>query len=70
MSRIQLERLADTKHTPATKVSRRDIAAIVTAKGNGGTTISGTMVIANLMGIKIFATGGLGGVHRGGENSM
>ena len=37
---------------------------------NGGTTIAGTMVLAHLAGIKIFATGGLGGVHRGGENSM
>lgn len=39
-------------------------------KLNGGTTIAGTMVIAHLAGIKVFATGGLGGVHRGGENSM
>ena len=37
---------------------------------NGGTTIAGTMILAHLAGIKIFATGGLGGVHRGGENSM
>jgi pseudouridine-5'-phosphate glycosidase/pseudouridine kinase len=37
---------------------------------NGGTTIAGTMVLAHLAGIKIFATGGLGGVHRGAESSM
>lgn len=37
---------------------------------NGGTTIAGTMVLAHLAGIKILATGGLGGVHRGGEKSM
>lgn len=37
---------------------------------HGGTTIAGTMILAHLAGIKIFATGGLGGVHRGGENSM
>lgn len=37
---------------------------------NGGTTVAGTMVLARLAGIKIFATGGLGGVHRGGESSM
>lgn len=37
---------------------------------NGGTTISGTMLLAHLAGIKVFATGGLGGVHRGAENSM
>ncbi|KAL8952345.1 MAG: hypothetical protein Q9222_001756 [Ikaeria aurantiellina] len=39
-------------------------------KLNGGTTIAGTMIFAHLAGIKVFATGGLGGVHRGGENSM
>ncbi|KAI9880014.1 MAG: hypothetical protein M1830_005933 [Pleopsidium flavum] len=39
-------------------------------KLNGGTTIAGTMVLAHLAGIKVFATGGLGGVHRGGENSL
>jgi pseudouridine-5'-phosphate glycosidase len=53
----------------STKVSRRDIAAVCASKGNGGTTIAGTIVIAQLAGIKIFATGGLGGVHRGGEHS-
>ena len=37
---------------------------------NGGTTIAGTLVLAHLAGIKVFATGGLGGVHKGGENSM
>ena len=37
---------------------------------NGGTTISGTMVLAHLAGIKVFATGGLGGVHRGGQDSL
>jgi pseudouridine-5'-phosphate glycosidase/pseudouridine kinase len=40
------------------------------SKLNGGTTISGTLVLAHLAGIKVFATGGLGGVHKGGENSM
>lgn len=37
---------------------------------NGGTTVAGTMVLAHTAGIRIFATGGLGGVHRGAENSM
>lgn len=37
---------------------------------NGGTTVAGTSVLAHLAGIKVFATGGLGGVHRNGENSM
>ncbi|PVF94479.1 hypothetical protein CPB86DRAFT_876337 [Serendipita vermifera] len=70
LSKSQLEQLADTKATPSTKVSKRDIAAICATRGNGGTTIAGTMVIAHMAGIKVFATGGLGGVHRGGENSM
>ena len=57
------------------KLSRRDLGFIggLGLRGqklNGGTTIAGTMVLAHLAGIKIFATGGLGGVHRGGENSM
>ena len=39
-------------------------------KLNGGTTIAGALVLAHLAGIKVFATGGLGGVHKGGENSM
>ncbi|KAK4982220.1 hypothetical protein LTR66_009396, partial [Elasticomyces elasticus] len=39
-------------------------------KYNGGTTVAGTMILAHLAGIKVFATGGLGGVHRGAENSM
>lgn len=57
------------------KVSRRDLGYITGLglrgrKINGGTTISGTMVLAHLAGIKVFSTGGLGGVHRGAENSM
>jgi pseudouridylate synthase / pseudouridine kinase len=57
------------------KVSRRDLGYITGLglrgkKLHGGTTISGTMILAHLAGIKVFATGGLGGVHRGGENSM
>lgn len=52
------------------KTSRRDLAAVVAAKLNGATTVSGTSYIANLVGIPVFATGGIGGVHRGGEVSM
>ncbi len=51
------------------KTSRRDLAAIVAGKLNGATTVSGTSYIANLVGISVFATGGIGGVHRGGEIS-
>lgn len=57
------------------KVSRRDIAfltgmGIMGQKINGGTTIAGTMVLARLAGIRVFGTGGLGGVHRGGHDSL
>ncbi|KAK3329004.1 Indigoidine synthase A like protein-domain-containing protein [Apodospora peruviana] len=62
-------------HEGAKKVSRRDLAYLVGMgltgqKVHGGTTISGTMVLARLAGIRVFGTGGLGGVHRGGQDSM
>ncbi|KAI1382120.1 Indigoidine synthase A like protein-domain-containing protein [Hypoxylon crocopeplum] len=57
------------------KVSRRDIAYLVGMgmtgnKIHGGTTIAGTMILARLAGIRVFGTGGLGGVHRGGHESF
>lgn len=52
------------------KSSRRDIPFIVAEKENGATTVAATMIIANLAGIKVFATGGIGGVHRGAEESF
>ncbi|KAI1846810.1 hypothetical protein JX266_007031 [Neoarthrinium moseri] len=57
------------------KVSRRDIAfltgmGMAGRKINGGTTIAGTMVLARLAGIRVFGTGGLGGVHRGGQDTL
>ena len=54
----------------AAKVSRRDIAACVAAKATGATTVSATMLFASRVGVSVFVTGGIGGVHRGGENSM
>lgn len=48
----------------AMKVSRRDFAAAVVKKASGGTTVAGTMFAADKVGIKVFATGGIGGVHR------
>ena len=53
-----------------TKVSRREIPYVVSNKLNGATTVAGTMIAASLAGIKIFATGGIGGVHRGAETTM
>lgn len=53
-----------------TKTSRRDIAYNVANKIDGATTVSATMFIAAMAGIKVFATGGIGGVHRGAETSF
>lgn len=52
------------------KVSRRDIAITLAQKNWGATTVAGTMFCAHLAGIHFFATGGIGGVHRGAERSM
>lgn len=52
------------------KVSRRDIPVVVANKLDGATTVAATMYIASLAGVKVFATGGIGGVHRGAEVSM
>ena len=52
------------------KVSRRDLAAIVASGAVGATTVTTTMIIAHMAGIKVFATGGIGGVHRGAETTM
>jgi len=64
----ELEALAAAEGIP--KVSRQNLAAVLTAPGWGGTTVSATMIAAALAGIEVFATGGIGGVHRGGEASM
>lgn len=51
------------------KISRRDMAYAISQKMSGGTTVSGTMTVCQKMGIDIFATGGIGGVHRGVEET-
>ncbi|RDX55774.1 indigoidine synthase A-like protein [Lentinus brumalis] len=67
----QLERLADVAQNPTVvKLSRRDLGAAIALKKDGGTTCSTTLILAALAGIKVFATGGLGGVHRGAESTM
>lgn len=59
------------KKGPAiTKVSRRDIALVVASGQDGATTVAATMIIAAMAGIKVFATGGIGGVHRGAHETM
>lgn len=55
------------KGTEVIKVSRRDIPYVVAKKLDGATTVSATMIISAMAGIKVFATGGIGGVHRGAE---
>ncbi|KAI0082293.1 hypothetical protein K474DRAFT_1655667 [Panus rudis PR-1116 ss-1] len=68
---FELERLADVdRNSGVVKVSRRDIAPTISLKKDGGTTCSATLIFAALAGIKVFSTGGLGGVHRGGESTM
>ena len=52
------------------KASRRDLAALVAAEEDGATTVTTTMMIAHMAGIRVFATGGIGGVHRGAETTM
>ncbi|MCF6459772.1 pseudouridine-5-phosphate glycosidase [Clostridium sp. Cult3] len=52
------------------KVSRRDLPFILSKGLNGATTVASTMIIANLAGIKVFVTGGIGGVHRGAEKTF
>ena len=65
----QLHDLATSKNS--IKVSRRDFPYLMAQNNlSGGTTVSGTMLIANKAGISVFVTGGLGGVHRGAESSM
>lgn len=52
------------------KTSRRDIPFIIAKKSDGATTVASTMIIASLAGIKVFATGGIGGVHRGAAETF
>jgi pseudouridine-5'-phosphate glycosidase len=59
---LQLERIATDKGI--NKVSSRDFAGVIAQKRSGGTTVAGTLVVAEKVGIRVFATGGIGGVHR------
>ena len=58
------------KGLDVTKASRRDIPILVSRGEDGATTVAATMIIANMAGIKLFATGGIGGLHRGAETTM
>jgi pseudouridine-5'-phosphate glycosidase len=64
----QLELLGQSKE--AIKVSRRDLAYVLATQQLGATTVAATMICAKLAGIKVFVTGGIGGVHRGAATSF
>ncbi|EZP76421.1 hypothetical protein H839_14129 [Parageobacillus genomosp. 1] len=64
----ELEFLGTSKEIE--KVSRRDLPYVIAMKKHGATTVAATMICANMAGIKVFATGGIGGVHRGAERTM
>jgi pseudouridine-5'-phosphate glycosidase len=68
LSPVELEILGDPA-SDVVKVSTRDLGPVLAAKRNGATTVSATSHIAHLAGIKYFATGGLGGVHRGAQET-
>ncbi|WP_421361540.1 pseudouridine-5'-phosphate glycosidase [Agrobacterium rosae] len=68
LEKHELEALAQT--TDAMKVSRADIAFAIAERRTGATTVAATMIAADHAGIKVFATGGIGGVHRGAEETF
>lgn len=69
LSHEEIEYLGKSGRNVA-KASRRDLAALVAAGKDGATTVTTTMIIAHMAGINVFATGGIGGVHRGAETTM
>ena len=69
LSRGEIEHLGKAGRAVA-KASRRDLPALVARGADGATTVTTTMIIAHMAGIRIFATGGIGGVHRGAETTM
>jgi len=69
LTAAEIELLGQTGRS-VVKVSRRDIPFIVASGATGATTVAATMVIAAMAGIRVFATGGIGGVHRGAQQSI
>src|SRR5699024_7529789 len=69
LSKEEIEYLGKTG-TAVTKVSRRDLPVVVSRGMDGATTVATTMIVAAMAGIRVFATGGIGGVHRGAETTM
>ena len=69
LTHAEIERLGRSGGAVA-KLSRRDLPVVVARGGSGATTVAATMIVAALAGIRVFATGGIGGVHRGAETSF
>ena len=69
LSKDEIEHLGKSGRAVA-KASRRDLPVLVARGEDGATTVTTTMIIAHMAGIRIFATGGIGGVHRGAEVTM
>jgi pseudouridine-5'-phosphate glycosidase len=65
LSRDEIDTLAQLPAGTVRKCSRRDFPLVVGLKQSGATTVAGTMIVAHMAGIRVFATGGIGGVHRG-----
>jgi pseudouridine-5'-phosphate glycosidase len=65
MKADQIEAFGRAEHDSIVKCSRRDLPAVIAARTNGSLTVAGTIAVANAADIRIFATGGIGGVHRG-----
>ncbi|MGC9125814.1 MAG: pseudouridine-5'-phosphate glycosidase [Caldisericaceae bacterium] len=68
LSKEEIEHLGHSKNVM--KLSSRELPLSVVKKANGGTTVSATSFVAEIAGIKVFATGGIGGVHRGAETTF
>ncbi len=70
LSREQIDFLATAGPSAIVKASRRDLGVLAARGGDGATTVAGTMLVAAAVGIRVFATGGIGGVHRGAQQTF
>ncbi|XP_016956865.1 uncharacterized protein LOC108029199 [Drosophila biarmipes] len=70
LTREELTTLAKKPREQVIKCSRRDLPFVVSRRQSGGTTVAATMIIAHRVGIRVFATGGIGGVHRDGHETL
>lgn len=68
LTKEEIEFLGTSKDV--VKASRRDLPFVISKKLNGATTVATTMILADLAGVKVFATGGIGGVHRGAQETF